>query len=108
MGLISFGLYYQLYGYRDKYYGVDQLKYILILDKNATLINMSCRETAKYTFDIKTKPISQNEFVKLFVDNGWHKNEKYSYLNLYKNNVKILMTADEEYKTDTHIRLDWQ
>lgn len=106
--LISIGLYHYLYGYKDRNYGIDELKYFLILDKNAKLSDMRCRKDAKYSFYIKSKPILQNSLIGLFRNNGWKSYEKYSFIDLVKNNVKISMSVGEKYKTNTSVILIWQ
>ena len=71
--ILFVGLYYQLYGYKDRYYDIDGLKYFLILDKNAKLSNMRCRSGAKYSFEIKTNPIKQEDLLNMFLQAKWHK-----------------------------------
>lgn len=60
--LVLSGFYWQLYGYKNMSNSIDELKYILILDKNAKLTEMECRNSAKYSFKIKTKPINQKKW----------------------------------------------
>jgi|WetSurMetagenome_2_1015567.scaffolds.fasta_scaffold236999_2 hypothetical protein len=106
--LFSIGLYHYLHGYKNRYYGIDELKYILILDKNAKLSKMECRRSAKYFFDIKTQSITQSSIIDLFSINGWKKYERYGIIKLVKNNVKMSMSVGEEYKTSTSVILIWQ
>jgi len=108
VSILLVGLYHQLYGYKDRYYNIDELKYFLILDKNAKLSNMRCRSGAKYSFEIKTNPINQNKLIDIFIKNGWEKYQKYGTINLMKQNVKISISISEKYITNLNVRLLWQ
>lgn len=106
--LISAGLYDQLYAYKYREYGIDKLKYILILDKNAELINMRCRDYAKYSFQIKANKLNQDEIISILKKNGWRKYEEYGGIDLINQRVQISMSAGNEYISSIPIRLLWQ
>lgn len=79
--------YYYRFNKNNKY--IDDIKLILILDKDAVIKSMGCRTTRKYSFDIMTKPILKKDIIELFEQHGWRSRSKYSSIKIKKGDVSM-------------------